>query len=371
MSMGNSSVTRTGRRYAPAVVALTVASLLVSATPGLAQDDAASDEGPIAISLITKNNTNPFFISMQNGAKEAAEPLNVDLTLAAGSADGDEQGQVAAIENAISKGDVGILITPNGPGVNGAMEKARAEGLYVIALDTPPDPPETVDITFATDNLLAGELIGQWAAEYLDGEDAVIAIIDAFSDILVATDYRRHHGFLTGMGIELGDPIIMGDQPMEGEYTGGKGGSYVIACNEAGQAAEPESRTAMENCLSRNPDINVVYAINEPAAFGALSGLKAAGKDDQAVIATIDGGCAAVQSMQSGSAIKATSQQYPLRMASLGMEAIASIARGGEAPEVTEGLDFYNTGVELVTDMPMDGIPSITSDEGAEICWGA
>ena len=205
----------------------------------------------------------------------------------------------------------------------------------------------------------------------LDGEDAVIAIIDAFSDILVATDYRRHHGFLTGMGIELGDPIIMGDQPMEGEYTGGKGGSYVIACNEAGQAAEPESRTAMENCLSRNPDINVVYAINEPAAFGALSGLKAAGKDDQAVIATIDGGCAAVQSMQSGSAIKATSQQYPLRMASLGMEAIASIARGGEAPEVTEGLDFYNTGVELVTDMPMDGIPSITSDEGAEICWGA
>ena len=43
------------------------------------------------------------------------------------------------LEDAIARGDQGILITPNGPGVNPAIKKARDQGLYVIALDTPPD----------------------------------------------------------------------------------------------------------------------------------------------------------------------------------------------------------------------------------------
>jgi fructose transport system substrate-binding protein len=57
-------------------------------------------------------------------------------------------------------------------------------------------------------------------------------------------------------------------------------------------------------------------------------------------------------------------------MATLGMEAIAKIARGGQKPTTSPGLDFYNTGVALVTDKPVDGVDSITSDQGAKICWG-
>ena len=57
-------------------------------------------------------------------------------------------------------------------------------------------------------------------------------------------------------------------------------------------------------------------------------------------------------------------------MATLGMEAIAKVARGGEKPQVTSGLDFYNTGVALVTDKPVDGVDSISSDDGTKICWG-
>ena len=81
------------------------------------------------------------------------------------------------------------------------------------------------------------------------------------------------------------------------------------------------------------------------------------------------GGCAGVGEVKSG-VIGATAQQYPLKMATLGMEAIAKIARGGEKPQTTEGLDFFNTGVALVTDKPVDGVESITSDEGSKICWG-
>ena len=177
-----------------------------SSAPAAASSSAASPE-PVAITLITKDSVNSFFVAMQEGAKAAAEPNNVTLTIASGAKDGDEAGQITAIENAIAQGQAGILITPNGPGVNAAIKKARDAGLYVIALDTPPDPADTVDITFATDNIKAGDLIGQWAAKTLGGKEATIALIDAFNDKLVATDYRRHNGFLQGMGI-AGDATV-------------------------------------------------------------------------------------------------------------------------------------------------------------------
>ena len=58
-----------------------------------------------AVTLITKNSTNPFFVAMQKGAKEAGEADGVKLTIVAGKADGDEAGQVAAIEEATARGE--------------------------------------------------------------------------------------------------------------------------------------------------------------------------------------------------------------------------------------------------------------------------
>ncbi|CAA9408897.1 MAG: Fructose ABC transporter, substrate-binding component FrcB [uncultured Quadrisphaera sp.] len=317
-----------------------------------------------AVTLITKTSTNPFFVAMEEGAKEAAEQNGITLDTAAGREDGDEATQIAAVENAVSQGQDGILIVPNGPGVNTAIEAAREAGLYVIALDTPPDPAETVDITFATDNFEAGELIGQWAAAQLGGEKATIALLDLFNDKVVSVDYNRDQGFLTGMGIDVADPMRNGDEAPTGQYSGGE---YEIVCNEPTTGAEDGGRTAMENCLSQNPDINVVYTINEPAALGADAALKAAGTE--ALIVSVDGGCAGVEAVASG-VIGATAQQYPLEMAKLGVEAIAQFAEDGTTPDTSPGLDFFNTGVALVTDTPAEGVESITTDEGSEICWG-
>ena len=86
----------------------------------------------------------------------------------------------------------------------------------------------------------------------------------------------------------------------------------------------------METCLTKSDGINVVYTINEPAAVGASAALKAAGITD-ALVVSVDGGCAGVKSVKDGT-IGATAQQYPLKMATLGMEAVAKIARGGEKP---------------------------------------
>ena len=318
----------------------------------------------IGVTLITKDSTNPFFVAMQKGAQADAGKNNVELTIASGKQEGDDQGQIDAIEQAIARGDKGILITPMSDGVNAAIKKAREAGLYVIALDTPPDPADTVDITFATDNREAGKLIGQWAAGTLKGEKATIALLDLFNDKIVSVDYNRDQGFLEGMGIDVKDGKKNGDEDATGKYSGG---DYEIVCNEPSNGAEDGGRTAMENCLSKNDGINVVYTINEPAAVGANAALQAAGK--KAIIVSVDGGCAGVKSVTDG-VIGATAQQYPLKMATLGMEAIATIARGGEKPKTSDGLDFFNTGVALVTDKPVDGLESITSAEGAKICWG-
>ncbi|OGO55319.1 MAG: sugar ABC transporter [Chloroflexi bacterium RBG_16_72_14] len=343
-----------------------VATVLVGACGGSSASPAASGgaAGPIGVTLITKTSTNPFFVAMAKGAKEAADKLGITLTTAAGKEDGDTATQIQAIENAVSKGDKGILITPSGPDVNPAIKKARDAGLLVIALDTPPDPADTVDVTFATDNFEAGKLIGQWTAAQLAGKDATIALLDLFDDKIVSVDYNRDQGFLTGMGIDVKDAARNGDEDATGTYSGG---NYAIACNLATKGAEDGGQTAMENCLSRNPDINVVYTINEPAANGAYKALQAAGKT--ALIVSVDGGCNGVDLVKSG-VIGATSQQYPLKMASLGVQAIYDLVTSGKKPTVSEGLDFYNTGVELVTDAAADGVKSISSVDGAAICWG-
>jgi len=360
--MLQNSLSRKGR----ALVAITALGLPFALT-ACGSDDSSGGDDKVAVTLITKDSVNPFWVAMQEGAKKASTAEGVDLTVAAGAEDGDEEGQIQAIENAVAQGQDGILIAPNGPGVNPAIEKARDAGLYVIALDTPPDPPDTVDITFATDNFQAGELIGEWTAAALNGEKATIALLDLFNDKVVTVDYNRDQGFLTGMGIDTADALVNGDEASSGSYSAG---DYQIVCNEPTNGNADDGRTAMENCLSKTDDINVVYTINEPAAVGAEAALKAAGIDSSKVlIVSVDGGCEGVGNVKSG-VIDATSQQYPIKMAEEGVKAIKTIATGGDAPQTSEGLDFFNTGVALVTDQPMDGVESIDSAAGSEICWG-
>ncbi|HEY8988251.1 MAG TPA: substrate-binding domain-containing protein, partial [Candidatus Limnocylindrales bacterium] len=191
-------------------------------------------------------------------------------------------------------------------------------------------------------------------------------LLDLFSDKIVSVDYNRDQGFLTGMGIDTKDPKKNGDEAKTGSYTGG---TYEIVCNLPTQGAEDGGQTAMENCLSKNPNINVVYTINEPAANGANKALTSAGKTSGILIVSVDGGCAGVGLVKSG-VIGATSQQYPLKMASLGVQAIYDLATTGKKPAVSSGLDFYNTGVALVTDKAATGVTSISSDDAAKICWG-
>jgi len=308
--------------------------------------------------LITKNDTNPFFVKMKEGAEAAATAAGLDFQASAGVKDGDAAPQITAIENCVAAGAKGILITPSNDSVGPALKAARAAGILVIALDTPLADVEAQDMTFATDNFEAGLLIGKWAAATMgDTSGAKIAMLDINKDN-ISVDVARDTGFLVGFGIEVPDLTVMGSET----------DARVIG-HESSDANPEGGQKAMETLLAKDPDINVVYTINEPAAEGAYQALKAAGKEGQAIIVSVDGGCPGIASVKSG-VIGATSQQYPLLMAAKGIEAIVAYAKDGTKPAATEGLSFFNTGVNLVTDKPAEGVPSIDSTKGTELCWG-
>jgi fructose transport system substrate-binding protein len=321
------------------------------------------------VSLIIKTQTNPYFVSMKQAALDEAAKSGAHLSVAAGNADGDTQSQINAIDTAIARGDKGILITSNGPAVNAALRQAKDYGLFVIALDTPLDPVKTADVTYATNNFEAGKLIGKYAAEKLAGKKAVIAMLDLYDDQVVSVDVDRDHGFLTGMGIDPGSKTLNAKEQRSDSYKGGKGGDYEIACHQATQGAVDGGRKAMEQCLSRNPDINVVYTINEPAGEGAYAALKADNREDKAFIVSIDGSCQGMVDVEKG-IFAADATQYPGKMAQLGVDAIAKIGAGKPAPSLPEGEDYLDTGTKLVTGKPLAGIESQTPDEGKKTCWG-
>jgi fructose transport system substrate-binding protein len=306
------------------------------------------------VGLITKTNTNPFFVKMKQGFEAKAKELGLAPQSYAGKADGDNDGQVAAIEQLIAAGAKGILLVPSdSSAIVPTVEKARKAGILVITLDTPLDPVTAADANFATDNFKAGELIGQWAKATLGdkAKTAKIATLDLAANE-PTVDYLRHNGFLTGFGIPVKDPkkYAMSDNPQ-------------IVGSDVTAGSTDGGRKAMEKILQKADQIDVVYAINEPAADGGYAALKAAGKDKGVLVVAVDGGCPGVKMIKDG-VIGATSQQYPLLMAADGVEAVAEYIKTGKKPS------SMDTGEKLITDHPVPGVSSITTDEGMKLCWG-
>ncbi len=349
--MSLSTTVRVDRRHLTAIGAAGLLALTASSA-AMAQS-AAPSGGPApsytvvagaSVGLITKTEENPFFVTMRNAAKAEADALGVPFQACAGASDSDTPGQITCIENQVAAGVKTILLTPGDPlALADTVTKTRDGGVKVIALDTQMNPTNLADATLATDNFQAGQFIGSWAKGTLGDKtaDAVIALLDVSDGKQITTEVQRDQGFMKGFGIaDIGDPTKLYDEtdPRIAGYAGTNG-------------AADGGRTAMENLLAKNPKINLVYTINEPAAAGAYEAIQAAALDHDVLIVSVDGGCPGVQAVKDGK-IGATSMQFPLRMAQQGVIAAAT----GVLPAPSEGLEFTNTGVELITDHPVEGV---------------
>ena len=324
-----------------------LSTTLLLSTLTLALGSAFAADAPV-IGLITKTETNPFFVKMKEGAKAEAEKAGAKLMSAAGKIDGDTAGQITALENMASAGAKTILITSAGDAIIPTVKKVQAKGVQVIALDSPFDG---ADALFATDNYKAGVLIGQYAKAAMGGKPAKIAMLDLFPGHPVGA--QRHNGFMAGFGLKANDA-------KSNELST----APEIVCANDTNGDRAKGQTAMENCLQKDPGINVVYTINEPAAAGAYNALKKAGKEKGVLILSVDGGCQGIKDTAAG-IITATSQQYPLKMASMGVAAGVEYAKTGKKVS-----GYTDTGVTLIASKAIAGVDSKDTKVGLDLCWG-
>ncbi|MEZ4416893.1 MAG: sugar ABC transporter substrate-binding protein [Gemmatimonadota bacterium] len=310
----------------------------------------SSDE--VIIGLITKTDTNPFFVKMKEGAEAEAARGGARLIAAAGRADSDNASQVTAIENMVAAGVRAILITPSdAKAIVPAVRRAQAQGVLVLALDSPTDPIDAADALFATDNYEAGILIGRYAKAALGDRPPRVVTLDLFAGHPVGA--QRHNGFMRGLGL-----------PAPDRSSNELGADPAIVCQADSYGDQARGQTGMENCLQKSPEVNLVYTINEPTAAGAYTALRNAGRAEDVLIVSVDGGCEGVRNVERG-VIAATAQQYPLKMAALGVAAALEYVATGVKPS-----GYTDTGVALITATPAEGVESERVEVGLESCWG-
>lgn len=307
----------------------------------------SDDREDVTVGLITKQEENPYWVTMRHVAEQTARDEGVTLLTATGTSDTDVTAQEAAIADMVERGADGILITPvDSTALLPAIESARNAGVVVIALDTPVEPVDAVDAYFATDNLTAGKIVGEYAqakaAEL--GLTPQIAMLNLAPGI--SSGQQRHDGFLEGFGITEDDPALVAAVDVEGD--------------------RDLAREAMRQILAEQPEVNIVYTVNEPAALGALEVLEEQGVDlDQMVLVSVDGGCRTMREGVRPGRIDATAQQYPENMAREGVRAITAFVRDGTRPS-----GYLDTGVELVTGSEAPEVPSRNIEFGIRNCWG-
>jgi fructose transport system substrate-binding protein len=315
-------------------------------TGGYTGSDAGPDQVGAATTLIgvvTKTDDNPFFIRIREAAITAANQWRGAKIIArSGRYDGDNDGQVAAVNDLLAQRVKGILISPSSStGIVEVLRKAKAQGVLVIALDSPTTPPDVPDATFATNNVDAGRKVGSYLRGALGADPARLAMLDA-SPGSVLND-QRHEGFLAGFVPKAGE--LLESVPTNGD------------------AAKAEQ--AMTQLLARHPDVNAVYAANEPAAQGAYDALLRAGATSRVKLATIDGSCPGVLAVRAGR-YAADVMQFPTAMATAGVNAVMNFATRNTRP----ASGVRDTGSDVVAAQSLAVSPSRNVDWGLQHCWG-
>lgn len=294
------------------------------------------------LALILKTEKNPFFRKISTAAQAEAQRLGFKLETSYGAVDGDSDTQRKAIERAIQNRVAAILITPSdGEALNPLLTQARQQGILVLTLDSPVTRAEAFDSFIGTNNFEAGRLIGQYVAGQ-GVTDPKVALLNLFPGHPVGVS--RRNGFLNGLGHADIQPSRT-DAPSVSE----------VVCEQDSFGDDTKGGMGMAHCLSRSPGVNIVYAINEPAAAGAFRVIKASNKLGQVLIVGIDGGCPGVEAVQRGE-LSATSQQFPALMASRAVQAVERFQREGVRPPRQ-----IDTGVKLITRQNVE--------DGLKACW--
>jgi ribose transport system substrate-binding protein len=279
--------------------------------------DTGGQEGPIRLAVVPKAVGFDFWEQVRIGAECAAQRAEGDVQVQwdGVTAETDVTGQQNLLQNYITQGVDGLVYAATDARVlSQVSQQALEQGLTVVNIDSGTDPqPEEVPVV-ATDNVAAAEQATEYLADQLGPEGGQVAFIPFQPG--TATNDTRTEGFKNVL--EQNPQLeLVAEQSSESDY------------NTALQVTE--------DILTANPDLDAIYAANEPGVLGAAEAVRRAGKADQVTIVGWDTAPDEIKAVEEG-VVTALIAQNPFRMGYDGVNlAIKGIREGGPLQDIDTG----------------------------------
>jgi ribose transport system substrate-binding protein len=289
---------------------ISVAIALVSlALPAYAKDT-------VGLSVSTLNN--PFFVTLRDGAKAAADKAGLELVVLDAQDKADKQ--VSDLEDMVQKKVKVILVNPtDAAAVVPAIKRANAAGIPVITVDRGASGG-VVAFHIASDNVAGGKLAGEFACKALGGKGKMVEL-EGIPGSSAARD--RGKGF--------------------NDYMKASCGGVSVAARQTANFDRGQGLSVMENVLQAQPTIDAVFAHNDEMALGALQAIKSSKRKIKVVgFDATDDAVKAVNACE----MAATVAQQPAEMGRLAVEKAAGIIKGAKPGDKTE---FVPVALKMVT----------------------
>lgn len=221
-------------------------------------------DGEFLIGMSQCNLGEPWRVAMNDQIAAAAEKYP-ELTVVFADAAQDNSKQVSDVENFIQQQVDLLIISPNEAApLTEVVKKAYEAGIPVIVLDRKVEGDAYTQFIGA-DNVVIGRAAGEYVANYLGEKGGKVVEIKGLEG--ATPQKERHDGFMEGIA---GNPNI-----------------EIIAAQSCDWLRD-KAVTVMEAMLQANPEIDVVYGHNDPAAEGAYIAAKNAGRENEMIFIGID-----------------------------------------------------------------------------------
>ncbi len=207
------------------------------------------------IALITMDSIDQHWVTLNEGAQEAAAELGVTVDFMAPNTKDDAQ-QIEQVNNAVAGGYDALIVAANGPdAISSALEEAIEAGLVLIYVDSPANVD--AEATFSTDNTAAGTTAGEEMIAALEEKGITsgdIGIVNV--NAATASTVAREEGFRAAF----------------------EGTDYVILETQYGEGDAAKSQTIAENYITQG--VVAIFGCNEGSTTGAGNAIKASGNED-------------------------------------------------------------------------------------------
>lgn len=252
----------------------------------------SSGEQTTRIALVMKASSNPFFARMEEGARKAADSLQVELLVASITQETDINQQISLVENMIAQDVDAILIAPaDSKAIVNVLLRAKQNGIHVINIDNRIDPETAqaaalqIDCFVGVDNAEGGRMAGEYLVELLEGKGKV-AMLEGIRGVDNAEARKR--GFL--QAIEDTD--------------------ITLVASQSANWAQDQGLDVFSNMLQAHPEIDGLFCANDMMALGAIQAIEQAGKAGEIYVTAYDNLKAAQEAIRQEK-LHATIEQHP------------------------------------------------------------